>query len=150
MRETDIQTYESSGSAFLCFANDVWQRQVKILAKQNLIAICKAQKVSSFPSIRLLLWINDNVWQGKQHRSFLILSAIRCHMRMTLTQLPVSPLPLQLAGCQRMRLESLHMRRPQHCQLASLPSLLLARTACVSRFVCSRSLSLSLSEPDLI
>lgn len=26
----------------------MWQRQVKILAKQNLIAICKAQKVSSF------------------------------------------------------------------------------------------------------
>lgn len=55
----------------------MWQRQVKILAKQNLIAICKAQKVSSFSAPHLhssphlflpcLLWINDNVWQGKQH-----------------------------------------------------------------------------------
>lgn len=81
--------------------------------------------------------------------SFTLQYAAICHM--TLTQLPLAA----AARCQRTRLESLHMRRPQHCQLAPLSTYpypfllsstpLLARTVCFSRFVCSRSLALSVN-----
>lgn len=133
----------------------MWQRQVKILAKQNLIAIlvCKAQKVSSFsapftpypyppPSLSPL-----DKWQCLTRQTTHTFSSVRlaaiCDWHWHSSQLPVAngwgP---SHCTCDAHNIVSFNPFPPfpflRFPSSLSLPT----RTVCVSRFVCSLSVNL--------
>lgn len=128
----------------------MWQRQVKILAKQNLIAICKAQKVSSFSAPHLhssphlflpcLLWINDNVWQGKQHTLSPLCDSLP--YATDTDTVPSCPLPTDWARVIAHATPTTLSAFTPSPFLSPSSLSLLTRTVCVSRFVCSLSVNL--------